>query len=449
MQLTDLVPLIWSNIKRTRGRVLMTGLGVAIGTAAVMVLVSLGAGLQRQAQESLLSGAGMTELRVNAPVNYLTDLNDPSMPRGRDLDTPTWTVIDDRALAELRALEGVVSAQPVESLMAQTKVEYGKSVGYPSIWGIDPLALTEWELVADSGTLDMRRGQAVIGARVAASFRDRDAMQNQRREAVLPTPGAALDLQGATLRLRLTRFTEEGKAVEKTVRVEVVGVLRPSGWRHDYAMYIPMRDALEWGTWAQGKRREPGRQGYVEVVIGTDGPKALIEVEEKITAMGFSVWSDRQQAEEANAYFVKLQAVLGAIGAVALLVAALGIANTMLMAIYERTREIGLMKAVGATNRDVMSVFLAESGAIGLLGGGAGVVLGLVVNAIINVISRAVIAEQIANGAVDVGKSSAAFTPLWLPLFAIVFAALIGVLSGAYPANRAANLSPVQALKYE
>jgi putative ABC transport system permease protein len=354
-------------------------------------------------------------------------------------------------LAELRGLEGVLSVEPVESLMAQTRVEYGRLVGHPSIWGIDPGALQTWGLALESGTLEMRRGQAVIGAKVAESFHSPNSVQDRARGAARPArdSGAVPDLQGATLRLRLTRFAEDGTPVVRTVRVEVAGVLRASGWRYDHGLYIPMRDAVEWGTWAQGRRREPGRQGYVEVVIEAADPRSLLAVEDAITAMGFAVWSDRQQAEEASAYFVTLQAVLGGIGAVALLVAALSIANTMLMAIYERTREIGLMKAVGASSGDVMRVFLAESAGIGLLGGVAGGVLGMLVNAVINVVSRAIVVEQVANGASNAGRSAAAVTPLWLPLFAVAFATLVGVLSGAYPANRAANLSPIHALKVE
>ncbi|MBN1641279.1 MAG: ABC transporter permease [Anaerolineae bacterium] len=450
MNVGDLVSLVWSNLKRTRGRVTMTALGVAIGTAAVVVLISLGVGLQRQARESLMSGGGLTQLRVNAPVNYLTDVNDPSMPVGRELGAITWVVVDDQVLNTFRSWPGVTWVEPVEALMAQTTVEYGRLVGHPTICGVDEAALPAWDLAPASGTLDMRRGEAVVGARVAASLRKANpSTRPVRPDATPETPEDAPDLQGATLRLRMTRFTEDGEAVERTVRLRVVGVLRESGWRHDGTIYIPMRDALEYTTWAQGKRREPGRQGYLEVVIGTDDPASLIEVEDKVTAMGFSVWSDRQQAEQANAYFASLQAVLGGIGAVALLVAAFGIANTMLMAVYERTREIGLMKAVGAGNRDVMRIFLAESAGIGLLGGAAGVCLALLVVGIINLINRAVVAQQVAQGAMVDPSQAAAFTPLWLPLFAVGFAALVGVLSGAYPARRAARLSPIGALKYE
>jgi len=147
---------------------------------------------------------------------------------------------------------------------------------------------------------------------------------------------------------------------------------------------------------------------------------------------------------------------LGGIGAVALLVAAFGIANTMVMAIYERTREIGLMKAVGATNQDVMSVFLTEAGSIGFLGGVGGVLLAMGVNAVINVAGQSLLSQG-GGGFMPVGPGMAGqeaakaltATPLWLPIFAILFATLIGVASGIYPAIRAAALSPIHALKYE
>jgi len=124
----------------------------------------------------------------------------------------------------------------------------------------------------------------------------------------------------------------------------------------------------------------------------------------------------------------------------------------MTMAIYERTREIGLMKAVGATNRDVMSVFLGEAGGIGLLGGLGGVVIGAGLGALIDLIAGTYLAAQAVqqSGASASGVSiSLIYTPLWLPLFALGFATLVGVVSGLYPAMRAAALSPVAALKHE
>jgi putative ABC transport system permease protein len=163
--------------------------------------------------------------------------------------------------------------------------------------------------------------------------------------------------------------------------------------------------------------------------------------------MGFNVQSDRQQLEQASSFFVTLQAILGGIGAIALLVAAFGIANTMSMAILERTREIGLMKAVGASNKDVMIVFLGESGGIGLLGGLGGVLLGIGLNVVLNLVGQSMQLGQAMTGVNE--ATNITHTPIWLPIFAALFATLIGVVSGAYPASRAAGLSPITALKYE
>ena len=164
--------------------------------------------------------------------------------------------------------------------------------------------------------------------------------------------------------------------------------------------------------------------------------------------MGFQAYTAQSFVQGINSFYVILQVIFAGVGAIALLVAAIGIANTMAMAILERTREIGLMKAVGATNRDVLSVFLGEAAGIGFLGGAGGVLLGWSLGQVINVAALAYMAGQAASQG-GPPPSMAVYTPAWLPIFALVFATLIGLISGLYPALRAATLVPVDALKYE
>ncbi len=209
-------------------------------------------------------------------------------------------------------------------------------------------------------------------------------------------------------------------------------------------LYIPLRDVIEYNSWAEGKRLDPGRDGYEQVLVRGASSRDVLALEQELMQRGFQVYSQRQQVEELSSFFVTLQAIFGGIGAIALLVAAFGIANTMSMATLERTREIGLMKAVRASNKDVMIVFLGESGGIGLLGGLGGVLLGLVLNLVLNLVGQSMQLGQAMTG-VNGQATNITHTPIWLP----IFAALIGVVSGAYPASRAAGLSPITALKYE
>jgi putative ABC transport system permease protein len=436
MNARDLLRLVWGNLRRMKARVAMTAIGVVIGTAAVIVLISLAAGLQRSAAQDLSTIGDLTQITVFPPSFVRAFGAPPGQAREEE-------VLDDRTLAEFRDLPGVVAATPWESLMGSGTLRLNRLLGGGQIVGIDPTQVERLDFALARGTDRLGRWQALVGARVAEGFYDPQA----GRQVTEPP-----DLQGQPLQLVLNKTGDDGLPVERVVRLRVTGALEASGGQNDYTVFLALNDVLELDAWFAGRRPNPGRDGYSQALIKVATADQVLAVEQEVTRQGFFAYSPRSMLQQINVLFLVIQGVFGGIGAIALVVAAFGIANTMTMAIYERTREIGLMKAVGATNRDVMSVFLGEAGGIGLLGGLGGVVLGVGLGALIDLIAGTYLAAQAVqqSGASASGVSiSLISTPLWLPLFALGFATLVGVVSGLYPAMRAAALSPVAALKHE
>jgi ABC-type antimicrobial peptide transport system permease subunit len=143
--------------------------------------------------------------------------------------------------------------------------------------------------------------------------------------------------------------------------------------------------------------------------------------------------------------------MLGGLGAISLFVAALGITNTMIMSISERTREIGIMKSLGCYVRDIRVMFLTEAGAIGLLGGLVGCVLSFLISVVINLFGLGGLSpgNLLAAAAGGEGVSRISIIPVWLLGFAVVFSVVIGVGSGYYPANKAVKIPALEAIKSE
>ena len=437
MTTRDLLWLVVSNLRRMKARVAMTAIGVVIGTAAVVVLVSLGVGLQKQASTSLFGMGGLDELTVRDQ-SYWGGDDDRQRRRG--------DVLNDAMLERIRQMEDVAAVTPLLEVQG-TMLKLNRQEGWGQIYGVDVEAFTQIVEIAQ-GELQMGRGQVVVGARMAEAFIPWEEQMSDEQ----PPPPEILD---ETIQLVSYQYGEGGVATEETVgRLRVAGIIKAHGWTFDYAIFMPLEEAKRLNKKLNaGVSQASGnnRAQYPQVMVKATDSRKIPALSKTFKDMGFNVESSQSMLKEINKFFLVVQAVLGGIGAIALLVAAFGIANTMIMAIYERTREIGLMKAIGATNQDVMSVFLAEAGSIGFLGGVGGVLLATGFNALINVVGKQMLSQS--GGLFGEGGTDAAttltHTPLWLIIFAIVFAVLIGVISGIYPAIRAAALSPIRALKYE
>ena len=430
MSFRDLFRLVLKNLNRMRGRVVMTALGVMIGTAAIVVLMALASGIQQNAigdlsqfgainQITVFSGSAFGSLTGQAQVEPLTQ----------------------NTLNDFEDIDGVIAVTPRLNLNAPPIYQLNRLQGGGTTYGIDPRVVDDLELEAEQGTNRLARGVVLVGARVAEAF----TTSSGREPDQLP------DLYGQTLKLEMTRFNEDGTTSTRIVRLRVGGVLAERGGQDDYSFFLSLNDVEELNVWYTGERPDRRRDGYSEVLVITEkDPSIALEVESQITSQGFFACSAASVLTGLNTTFLIIQAVLGGVGAIALLVAAIGIANTMIMSVLERTREIGVLKAVGATNRDVMSIFIAEAGAIGLLGGLAGVGFGWLVTRIIDLIAVASIQAQTAaqGGSVE-GLTNIAVIPAWLPVLAISVAVVVGLVAGIVPALRAVQLNPVVALKYE
>lgn len=440
----DLLRMVVSNLLRMKFRALLTILGVSIGTAAIVVMVSLGVGMQLSAMGTLEGSFGeVTQVQV--------------LPAGQD---PFGAVqesgtkrkkeekLNNRAVAKLKNIKGVVAAMPVIQVNA-TNVSLNGHSAPPMVFGIDERMIEEFGFRVAEGDDLKKTKQAVVGAKVpellAQSSQDLRVQSTQR-----------VDVIGKNMILEVSSFDEmqegpimmtpSGGAARK-YKLNVTGILKEKGFESDMSIFLTLKDAIEMQK--QVMNLPERKLQYSKVLLKVESPGEVTEVEKKVKEYGYSVFSLKEMLAGMRTFFLIIQAVLGGIASIALLVASLGIVNTMTMAIYERTKEIGIMKAVGASRRDIMSIFLTESGMIGFLGGIFGAVVGLLGGQVINLAIK-YYAMQSTQGSGQVSTDlNLIYTSPLLVLFSILFATVVGLMAGVFPSLRAADMSPLGALRHE
>ena len=423
----------------------LTAIGVVIGTAAVVILVSLAIGLQKSATDSLYGIGDLTQIDVMPAYGggmggggggpFIAQSSGVS----GQLDQPV--LLTNSALDQLRAIPGVKVVIPRDYLNAGVVIRYQHLEGGMNIIGVATDDLSNLGLGTSQGVTALSKGSIVIGAMTPNNFYDPHLRPGQ-------DPPPPPDLMDQQVQFVVLKYDQNGNETRKTLSLRVSGIINETGGEPDYSVYLPLELTKSLNEWANGTRINYNKDGYSQVIVKVEDAGQALEIADQITALGFQAITPQSYLQGINSFFVVLQVIFGGVGAIALLVAAIGIANTMAMSILERTREIGLMKAVGATNRDVLSIFLGEAAGIGFIGGLGGIVIGWLAAQGMNVLAIVFLANQ-ASQQGGAPPSVAVYTPIWLPIFALIFSTLIGMLSGLYPALRAATMIPVNALKYE
>lgn len=466
MKISDEISLSARNLLRRKGRTALTLVGVVIGTCMVVLMISLGIAQTKTNEEMLQSWGDLTQVQI---YGY-------GMMMGSD-GKPLY--LDDAAIASIKQIPHVAAATPyAQANNLEGEITAGRNGRYTSdiynLIGIDPTALEPMGFALQSGSWPTNtpasekatKLQVLVGSSTGYNFQDSRKSYNSpkryRYEGQTDANGKELppfvDIDKD--KMTLTIKTGEGSTEKsRSWELEIVGVLEPDGakgyWTQSgIVLRIQDMKMLQKIYNDMTKTKEESKS-YDQVYVKVDDLSNVTDVETAIHDLGFTnTYSMNQQREEMQKQVMNSQMIFGGIAAVSLLVAAINIINTMTMAIYERTREIGVMKVLGCELGNIRTMFLLESSTIGFIGGLIGVGISLIASFVLNNLStlgQGLDLSGLMGGGYYMGGGGGTISiiPPWLMLAALVFATLVGLVAGILPANKAVKISALEAIRHE
>lgn len=466
MKISDEISLSARNLLRRKGRTALTLVGVVIGTCMVVLMISLGIAQTKTNEEMLQSWGDLTQVQI---YGYGMMMSSDGKP----------LYLDDAAIANIKQIPHVAAATPyAQAYNLEGEITAGRNGRYTSdiynLIGIDPTALEPMGFALQSGSWPTNtpasekatKLQVLVGSSTGYNFQDSRKSYNSpkryRYEGQTDANGKELppfvDIDKD--KMTLTIKTGEGSTEKsRSWELEVVGVLEPDGakgyWTQSgIVLRIQDMKMLQKVYNDMTKTKEESKS-YDQVYVKVDDLSNVTDVETAIHDLGFTnTYSMNQQREEMQKQVMNSQMIFGGIAAVSLLVAAINIINTMTMAIYERTREIGVMKVLGCELGNIRTMFLLESSTIGFIGGLIGLIISLIASFVLNNLStlgQGLDLSGLMGGGYYMGGGGGTISiiPPWLMLAALVFATLVGLVAGILPANKAVKISALEAIRHE
>jgi putative ABC transport system permease protein len=452
MKPRDLTDLALRNLRESLLRNALTTLGIAVGVASFVAIISIGVGLQQLASRRL-SESGLFDTIIVTPKTNLRGMGRPQPEP--ESDKPPRP-LDEDVRKEFEKLPNVIEVYP--QIRFFTEVRFNNKPFATVVAGMPDSS-------RNSGSFDGMQGryfssitadEAILQIEFAKELSDQpssllgqDLILRYAERQALPSSTASNDTSA-------TQPDSSGgfSVVPKELRLKIVGVVEtePAAGYGGYGnarLLIPLATASTLRAAQVNDLRDivrdsgAGKTTYASLSVRAKSPSQVDALESSIKKMGFRAFSLLDASKSLRIFFTVFDLLVGIFGSLALAIATLGIVNTLVMAILERRREIGVLKALGASDSDVQQLFFVEAGVMGLLGGVLGVVSGWALGRAITFGTNTYLARQNLN---PIQLTS---VPWWLALAALVIAVVVSLAAGLYPASRAAKLNPVDALRYE
>jgi len=454
----DLGELAVRNLREAILRNSLTTLGVAVGVASLVAMLSLGVGLQTLASSRLTKSGLFDAVFVTSRRDFRAPGGD-GPPRKSSAPPEKFKPLDESARQQFADLPNVVDVYP--QIRFLTDVRYQSNSYSTNVLGVpeSSRSASAFDSITGKYFSSPTAEEAILQADFAKELSPQTAnlvgqeitLRYAERRAVSSDEIA----KEKDIDKQLDEMMSGGiSIVSREKKLRIAGIIEsdPSAGIGGFGggrVFLPLRVAEQLHP-AQANDVQDfvrgggsGKPTYAALTIRVKNPKNVLQVEDAIKKLGFNAFSLLDAARSLRLVFTVFDLFLGLFGSLALTVASLGIINTLVMAILERRREIGVLKALGATDGDVRSLFFAEAGAMGLFGGIFGVALGWLIGQALTWGTTIYLRRQELPGV------KISYVPWWLAASAIAFAVAVSLIAGLYPAGRAARLNPVEALRYE